>query len=186
MLPSGSLKTGLPVHVNASFQVAKNRRSLWLDRDDKLDGEHAVWSNWNKALLDVALPTLWLDVIVDMTRDQPDQVLARLPNLATVAEIDPVWLPCATEFYKLGQSRPILPARNPDAQRVWVAPSEVSILEHAPTNAFQAVREDLMQLYGSCLSQFQKSQGMWTCWNGFPSSASVLLWRMHWCGWMWL
>lgn len=30
-LPIGDISTGLPIHINGTFQVHKNRRSIWLD-----------------------------------------------------------------------------------------------------------------------------------------------------------
>ena len=59
--------SGLPVHVNASFQVAKNRRSLWLNSDGELDGQHKASAAWNDVLQRSSLPALWLEVLKDMT-----------------------------------------------------------------------------------------------------------------------
>lgn len=52
-LPIGSLQTHLPVHLNASFAVHKNRRSLWYEDITTItDGDkHALWSRWNRLLL---------------------------------------------------------------------------------------------------------------------------------------
>jgi HEPN domain-containing protein len=65
-LPIGDLITGLPVLLNASFHVHKNRRSIWLDTRGVggsgslgLVGQQRAWATWNRALLDHALPALW-------------------------------------------------------------------------------------------------------------------------------
>jgi hypothetical protein len=40
-LPIGEIVTKLPVHVNASFQVHKNRRNFWLESEDgSTTGQH--------------------------------------------------------------------------------------------------------------------------------------------------
>jgi sacsin len=43
--------TGLPVHVNAFFELSSNRRDVW--HGDGLQGAGALRAAWNIALLQV-------------------------------------------------------------------------------------------------------------------------------------
>lgn len=67
-LPVGDLFTELPVHLNACFQLKKDRRDLWhRDRNSSslgLAGEQVQWAEWNLLLLSDALPALWRDLLV--------------------------------------------------------------------------------------------------------------------------
>ena len=48
-------RTGLPVHVNAYFELSSNRRDIWFGED--MAGGGAARSEWNRALLElVAAP----------------------------------------------------------------------------------------------------------------------------------
>jgi hypothetical protein len=61
-LPIGSIQTNLPVHLNASFAVHKNRRSLWSEAVSvptiAKGDQHALWSRWNNLLLNSLLPRI--------------------------------------------------------------------------------------------------------------------------------
>lgn len=79
-LPIGEIMTNLPVHVNASFQVHKNRRNFWLHSSDgSATGLHqwyllifisllltflgntyviCSWAEWNKILMTRVLPLM--------------------------------------------------------------------------------------------------------------------------------
>ena len=106
-LPVGELQTRLPVHVNASFCVKKNRRSLWMDLE--CDGDHARWSRWNHALLNSAIPRLWKCELRRRCAElsvTPAHILGLLPDLERVTEL---WQPCATRLYELLRDEPVLP-----------------------------------------------------------------------------
>ena len=45
-------RTGLPVHVNAYFELSSNRRDIWFGED--MAGGGAARSEWNRALLELA------------------------------------------------------------------------------------------------------------------------------------
>ena len=49
------VKTGLPVHINANFELSSNRRDVWWGDDMRGDG--AARALWNKALLVVTPPS---------------------------------------------------------------------------------------------------------------------------------
>lgn len=61
-LPIGGQASGLPVHINAAFAVASNRRDLWWPCKD-LDGAHARMAQWNDSLCRHALPRLWVEAL---------------------------------------------------------------------------------------------------------------------------
>jgi hypothetical protein len=48
------IETGLPVHIQASFAMASNRRSLWIGSDTKGNGKPAV--AWNDYLFQTVIP----------------------------------------------------------------------------------------------------------------------------------
>jgi hypothetical protein len=151
-LPVGTMQTELPVHVNASFQVAKNRRSLWLKSSTELTGKHGQWIEWNEELLLTSLPDLWVHALFalhaqtteHLDRDEGIRLyLGMLPDLGMVrAE----WLPCAEAFYKRITLERVIPHLQD-----WVSPKEMSILK-LPTGALKQQRDHLMRLYFQCSS----------------------------------
>eukprot|EP00037_Helgoeca_nana_P037799 m.17763 g.17763 ORF g.17763 m.17763 type:complete len:3009 (+) comp9429_c0_seq1:126-9152(+) len=149
-LPIGAIHTGLPVHVNASFQVTKDRRSLWLPGGDNVQGVHALMVKWNEALLFEILPALWLDALVDITQmtsaRDPGPVVRCLPDIEIVAANGPDWLPCARTLYRLAADLPILPHIYGETAE-WVAPSAAAVLEDPPNPTFAKLRDNLMELY---------------------------------------
>ena len=149
-LPVGAIRTKLPVHLNASFQVTKDRRSLlWKTGGDTLDGKHAEWAKWNEVLLSSVLPTLWLDAIVEMTAEISPRaaysVLQCLPDLRPT-HINPSWAPCADALYRLASTAAILPHLHGETAE-WVRPDQAGVLEKAPTAAFEGLRGLLMELH---------------------------------------
>lgn len=154
-LPVGDLKTGLPVHVNGSFQVTKNRRSLWLksgnDKASEMDGAHAVWAEWNATLLCSTLPSLWVKVLADMTDKmvllEPGPIAAfldGLPNLDNVDKVDRAWRACAEGLYRRLARAQVLPHLR--GAKSWLAPENAEIVE-LPTEAFRLQAVELMELY---------------------------------------
>jgi hypothetical protein len=53
IVPLHPVKTGLPVHVNAYFELSSNRRDIWFGGD--MAGGGAARSEWNAALLQDAV-----------------------------------------------------------------------------------------------------------------------------------
>ena len=143
--------TGLPVHVNASFKLEKNRRAMFLEKKD-YDHKHKVWATWNRILMSEAVPMLWLDMLKSISENSEHggRLVTFLPNL-DVTQAD--WKTCATELYKLMRSSEILPhdrANDPTAPK-WVQPAGARAV--APTSAsLEAQAELMVELYSECAS----------------------------------
>ena len=140
-LPIGDLRTGLPIHVNACFEVHKNRRNIWLP-GSSLGHPHARWAAWNQTLMHHALPRLWRAVMIDISQSDlpPESVLAQLPDLTAV---NAAWKPCAINLYVLLKDVAVLPHSAGDNK---VRPMTSLVLTQ-PTLAFVALRDVLQQLY---------------------------------------
>ena len=166
-LPIGSMRTGLPLHVNGSFHVASNRRSLWLNgglsaegsEAQELDGKHKQNAAWNEALMRHAVPQLWLEVLRMFTTREVSVFLSdigghqvddkylgglMLDSLPDLDQVRQEWQPCAKELYKLLSGEKLLP--HVSAPR-WVAPSESLALSEMPTEALALQTGRLMLLY---------------------------------------
>ena len=144
-LPIGDLQTGLPVHLNACFNVHKNRRDIWLPGPSlgNLGSQHVKWAKWNDTLLRHALPRLWLEAMRDLVSRRhvtSAHVLARLPNIWQVHE---KWQPLTVMLFKLLASVQILPHVSPSN---WVSPQTSCVLV-LPTEAFREQRDALQELY---------------------------------------
>ena len=139
-LPIGDLRTGLPVHVNACFNVLKNRRDIWLP-GPSLAGKHVQWAKWNDVVLREALPRLWLAALGNIASNLQnfDTVLARLPDLSAA---DSRWKPCAIALYTLAARERVLL----HAGSNLVTPSDACALA-LPTTAFKGLRGTLKGLY---------------------------------------
>ena len=48
------VQTGLPVHVNGTFELSSNRRDIW--HGSSMSGDGAARATWNLALLQVEFP----------------------------------------------------------------------------------------------------------------------------------
>ena len=123
-LPIGSLSTKLPVHVNASFNVLKNRRDIWLPCPllGNSGDRHVQWAQWNDTLIQFALPQLWKEAIEYLANpttlpifanneniqrkifaanneDIQRMIFARLPDLSTIDAQPSAWKKCAENVY---------------------------------------------------------------------------------------
>ncbi|XP_068602456.1 sacsin [Brachionichthys hirsutus] len=67
-------KTGLPVHINANFEVDSSRRGLW-----KEDGQ-SLKSNWNESLKQNVIAPLYADLLYCICHNIPHQRI-RLPEV---------------------------------------------------------------------------------------------------------
>jgi len=152
-LPVGSMRTGLPLHINGSFHPTPNRRDLWLPAAE-LDGGHEKKAKWNDVLMRHAVPRLWQDALVSLTdpawKDAreldaipSDLLLSLLPNLDAVHD---KWLVVAQNLYKRLGDVAILPhAREPR----WVKPKEaLAFRTHTEDLATHTSR--LIDLYKRC------------------------------------
>jgi hypothetical protein len=163
-LPIGSMQTGLPVHLHASFAVHKNRRSLWYEVErkdqDASSGsdQHAMWSRWNELVLTSSLPALWLEVLLllreraeradastDTSREEWIKMMASaLPDLQT---LDTPWKECAVELYSRARDSPILQHARV-GKAAWVCPANATLFEAPP--AFQHQAQELLRVYSAC------------------------------------
>ena len=153
-LPVGSMRTGLPLHINGSFHPTPNRRDLWLPAAE-LDGGHEKKAKWNDVLMRHAVPRLWQDALVSLTDPAwndargldaiptSDLLLSLLPNLDAVHD---KWLVVAQNLYKRLGDVAILPhARDPR----WVKPKEaLAFRTHTEDLATHTTR--LIDLYQRC------------------------------------
>eukprot|EP00035_Acanthoeca_spectabilis_P014304 m.271728 g.271728 ORF g.271728 m.271728 type:complete len:2925 (+) comp16103_c1_seq1:130-8904(+) len=150
-LPIGALRTGLPVHLNASFHVTKDRRTLW-GTGDNLQGQHAAWAMWNFCLLDTVLPCLWRDgllgLITDASSDQTARVLSCFPDLESVGRVGGLmWSVCAEAMYRVIHDAPVLPHLSQSKVR-WVPPRMSQVLEDPGKSNFTTqLREELMAVH---------------------------------------
>ncbi|CAM4607985.1 unnamed protein product [Leuciscus chuanchicus] len=88
-----SIDTGLPVHVNGTFAVTSNRKSLW---------EKGVKSEWNKALLKDAITSAYITTLLELTKMAQNGHIQNYyfhtfwPNTETVSK---AFLPMVESFY---------------------------------------------------------------------------------------
>ena len=74
------VKTGLPVHVNAYFELSSNRRDIWFGGD--MAGGGAARSEWNQALLTDAVAPAYAKTLeaAAQTLGPSRRVLPALPH----------------------------------------------------------------------------------------------------------
>ncbi|KAF4109302.1 hypothetical protein G5714_010375 [Onychostoma macrolepis] len=88
-----SIETGLPVHVNGTFAVTSNRKSLW---------EKGLKSEWNKALLKDAVTSAYITTLLELKKMaqngniQNYSFYAFWPNAQRVSK---AFLPLVESFY---------------------------------------------------------------------------------------
>ncbi|XDV31217.1 hypothetical protein PO909_033959, partial [Leuciscus waleckii] len=88
-----SIETGLPVHVNGTFAVTSNRKSLW---------EKGVKSEWNKALLKDAVTSAYITTLLELKKMAQNGHIQNYsfhtfwPNTETVSK---AFLPMVESFY---------------------------------------------------------------------------------------
>ena len=131
-LPVGDIVTGLPVHLNASFNLTKNRRSMWRNTSEQssigLVGQQHTWAAWNDVLLTQALPDLWAVGLerlcdhMDAHSIEPATIFSCLPDLD---QVPTEWQPCAAALYKVLWNRKVLPHQR-NRSMCWVAPIEAN------------------------------------------------------------
>ncbi|XP_067266615.1 sacsin-like [Chanodichthys erythropterus] len=88
-----SIGTGLPVHINGTFAVTSNRKSLW---------EKGVKSEWNKALLKDAVTSAYITTLLELKKMTQSGHIHNYsfhtfwPNTQTVSK---AFLPMVESFY---------------------------------------------------------------------------------------
>ncbi|KAK7168547.1 hypothetical protein R3I93_004765 [Phoxinus phoxinus] len=88
-----SIETGLPVHVNGTFAVTSNRKSLW---------EKGVKSEWNKALMKDAVTSAYITSLLELKKMTQNGNIQNYsfhtfwPNTETVNK---AFLPMVESFY---------------------------------------------------------------------------------------
>ncbi|KAG1941227.1 sacsin [Pimephales promelas] len=88
-----SVDTGLPVHVNGTFAVTSNRKSLW---------EKGVKSEWNKALMKDAVTSAYITTLLELKKMAQNGHIQNYsfhtfwPNTETVSK---AFLPMVESFY---------------------------------------------------------------------------------------
>lgn len=65
------VKTCLPVHVNAYFELSSNRRDIW--RGDDTTGESKIRSEWNVRLMEDVLAPLYVLLLTRLTNQLKKQ-----------------------------------------------------------------------------------------------------------------
>lgn len=94
------IATGLPVHINGSFQLSSNRRDVWSGADMSGAGEER--SAWNAALLADALPAAYLQLLAAARGVLGTRFYALFPAGGT--GVPKPWADVATQlFASLGQ-----------------------------------------------------------------------------------
>ncbi|XP_056124418.1 sacsin-like [Rhinichthys klamathensis goyatoka] len=88
-----SIETGLPVHVNGTFAVTSNRKSLW---------EKGVKSEWNKALMKDAVTSAYITILLELKKMAQNGHIQNYsfhtfwPNTETVSK---TFVPMVESFY---------------------------------------------------------------------------------------
>ena len=96
------VNTGLPVHVNAQFEVSNNRRDLWSGADMTGDGRKRT--DWNNAVL-AELGNLYAHAMKSMVKaESGDARYCLFPNPSVSAP----WDRTVSEFYRQVQSAPVI------------------------------------------------------------------------------
>lgn len=124
--------TGLPVLINAGFELSSNRRTLWIGDDMRGDGE--VKSHWNTALLQSSLAEGYVDLILrsqahcvepaDLTASREVTDLAQYYQLFPPASVPHPWDSLATAFYELATNYPVLSPLGVLPGTEWVSPKD--------------------------------------------------------------
>lgn len=162
-LPIGNMCTKLPVHVNASFNVLKNRRDIWLPCPSlgNSGDKHVQWEKWNATIIEFALPQLWKEAIENLisssslttsksNEDIQEILFACLPNLSEMDGQNSPWKNCGEKVYThLSSVRMLQHIR--DNKSSWILPTEAWAF-HAPTEAFKTLKDSLTKDYISCSS----------------------------------
>lgn len=143
-LPVADVQTRLPVHLNASFRLLPNRRSLWLGNLGTR-GRQAKDVKWNDILMSSTLPRLWRDLLLSMCKEGTRTAPSVLSCLPLPSNTHKDWQCCASGLLKLiFESKILLHDVLPTPG--WVSPCDAWILD-MPSRAFRVQEKELMQLY---------------------------------------
>eukprot|EP00798_Chlamydomonas_sp_ICE-L_P006706 gene6706-3376_t len=120
------ISTGLPLHVNAYFELSSNRRDVWHGAD--LAGKGAERAQWNYALLKDGLAPACSKLLLEMSAitGPSDSFFSIFPVLADVAE---PWVQMSRAFYAQLSDKCLIWT---DAQGGrWLTPCQVIFADEA-------------------------------------------------------
>jgi sacsin len=127
------VRTGLPVHINAYFELSSNRRDIWFG--DDLSGAGKVRSDWNECLLtDVAGPA-YARLLAEVAATPGQSEAAAYALWPTVAPREP-WGGCVRATY--GALPPLRVLRTAARGGAWVTPRD-AVLPDAAVEASPAL-----------------------------------------------
>ena len=89
------IKTGLPWHVNAFFELASNRREIWQGGD--LSGSGKNRADWNIALLTESVPSLLSRMLLEMSQISGEKIWDLFPPPPET--LQPPWSQLSLAFY---------------------------------------------------------------------------------------
>lgn len=75
------VKTNLPVHVNAYFELSSNRRDIW--RGDDTTGESKVRGEWNTRLMEDVLAPLYVLLLTKLAHQMKKNQIQQIQNVST-------------------------------------------------------------------------------------------------------
>ncbi|KAL6760935.1 hypothetical protein V8C86DRAFT_987674 [Haematococcus lacustris] len=120
--------TGLPVHVNAFFELSSNRRDIWYGED--MAGLGAKRAAWNRALLAEVAAQAWASLLVAAARELgPGPCFTALWPHAEVAE--PWQALVVGLFSKLSTSSSLAVLHTPALGGRWMHPSALLLPDTA-------------------------------------------------------
>jgi sacsin len=73
------VKTNLPVHVNAYFELSSNRRDIW--RGDDTTGESKVRGEWNMRLMEDVLAPLYVLLLTKLSNQLKKSQIQQIENV---------------------------------------------------------------------------------------------------------
>eukprot|EP00732_Lithocolla_globosa_P001556 Lithocolla_globosa_v1_NODE_795_length_3271_cov_34.496269.p1 type:complete len:599 gc:universal NODE_795_length_3271_cov_34.496269:488-2284(+) len=133
------IETFLPLHINSSFLVFSNRRSLWLGQDATQEkGFHKTYVLWNRLILDNLIPRLYTDAI-QMGLHSFSFDFETVCRLCPTQNVLSPWDAIASSFYKLLINLPVIPSSGKK-----VAPKDCATFL-TPTEALKMLRSSLFK-----------------------------------------
>ena len=116
--------TGLPVHVNAYFELSSNRRDIWYGED--MAGGGALRSEWNTVLLADVVAPAYARLLAEAATQlgATPAYFALFPDLEGLTE---PWRSClALRVYACLAQLPVLPT----AAGAWLSPNKAVLPDH--------------------------------------------------------
>jgi sacsin len=115
--------TGMPVHINALFELSSNRRDIWFGED--MAGEGQMRSQWNRLLLEDVIAPFYADLVESASRLLPspssNPSLELLPGVKGQQTAQP-WALIMPNLFKELRGRPII--YTPVGGGTWLSPGQ--------------------------------------------------------------